>query len=864
MRQYVEQKRRVGDAILLFRMGDFYETFYEDAVLCAKVLGLTLTSRDKGANPVPLAGVPHHALETYLRKLVAAGYKVAISEQVEDPKEAKGLVRREVTRIVTAGTLTDAGMLPAADDNLLAALCFHGKEVGLAVVELAGGRFEVVEVEEANLRDELVRLAPAELLIDEERESPARAWADRLVELLPVSVTTRPAHEFAAYQAEQVLLKHFGVVTLAGFGFDEFTPGLAAAGALVQYLQETQKTSLGHLATLRRRSGADYLQVDANSWRALEVSQPLRGEGRAGTLLHAMDRTVHPIGGRKLRHWLSYPLTKADEIVARQDAVACLLEADSTRGRLRALLKEMADVERITARIALARANPRDLKGLGRTLETLPAAGNLLRETQVQWLSRVADDMRGLEDLADLLRRALRDDPPLALREGGIIADGFHAELDRLHALGRDGQQWLAQYQKQQIEATGLASLKVGYNRVFGYYIEVSNAFKGQVPPTYVRKQTVKNAERYITDELKRFEQDALTAQERACELEYELFEQLRVQLAGRTADLLRVADAVGRLDAIAGLAQLARERRYVRPAITDDPGRLDIQAGRHPVLEQVLAERFVPNDTLQDREHARVLVITGPNMAGKSTYIRQVALLVLLAQTGSFVPAEAMSFALADRIFARVGASDELMRGQSTFMVEMTEAANILRHATDASLVVLDELGRGTSTFDGLALAWAITEHLTNEIRCRTLVATHYHELTELAELLQGVRNLNVAVREVQGAAGQEEAIVFLHRIVEGGADKSYGVHVARLAGVPVPVVRRGQEILAELQRGFSRESHTPQLARRRTREDKQLPLFRDPAEELYEAFRAVDPDQMTPLDALRRLKEWQERFGS
>ena len=644
-----------------------------------------------------------------------------------------------MVRIVTAGTLTDAALLKAQDDNLLVGLCLRGKEVGLAQVELASGRFEVLEVAAGNLLDELVRLAPAEVLVDDEPESPARALAEKLAEVLPVTITARPAHEFAAYQAEQTLLKHFQVATLAGFGFDEVEPGLLAAGGILQYLQETQKTTLGHISAVRRRQSDAYVQLDSNSWRALEISRTLRGETREGSLLHAVDRTVHPIGARRLRHWLSFPLRRVDALTARQDAVSYLLAEDALRGRLRGLLKGMADVERIAARIALARATPRDLKGLSVTLDGLPEARAELAESRIPFLDEIAAELAGLEEEAALLRRALRDDPPLTVREGGIIADGFDEELDRLHALGRDGQQWLARYQREQIEATGLASLKVAYNRVFGYYIEVSNAFKGQVPAHYVRKQTIKNAERYITDELKRFEDEALTAEEKARSLEYQLFEQLRQQLAGRSAELARVADALGRLDVVAGLAELARQRRYVRPELVEEPGYLEIRAGRHPVLEQMLADSFVPNDTRQTATQGRVLVITGPNMAGKSTYIRQVALLTLLAQTGSFVPAEAMKLALVDRIFARVGASDEIMRGQSTFMVEMTEAANILHHASDASLVVLDELGRGTSTFDGLSLAWAITEHLANEIGCRTLVATHYHELTELAELLAG-----------------------------------------------------------------------------------------------------------------------------
>ncbi|MFQ5414988.1 MAG: DNA mismatch repair protein MutS [Phycisphaerae bacterium] len=865
MRQYVEQKRRVGDAVLLFRMGDFYETFYDDAVLCSKVLGLTLTSRSKGDNPVPLAGIPYHALDNYLNKLVAAGHKVAISEQVEDPKKAKGIVKRDIVRIVTAGTLTDDGLLRARDDNTLAAMCFGARDVGLAVVELAAGRFQIIDVGPDGVLDELARLRPAEVLISDEPEGAAGRVAGELKGLCGTIVTRRPAHEFTPYRSEKALLEHFGVGTLAGFGFERPTTGLRAAGAIMAYLQETQKTDLAHITALTRRVSGDAVQIDHVTWRSLEIDQTLRGQGFDGTLRHAVDRTVHPIGARRLRGWLRAPLMNADEIVARQDAVAYLVEGDACRSHVRQRLREMADVERIAARIALARATPRDLAGLATTLAALPDVAARLRESRVRFLAGAAADLEGLDAVADILGRAVVDAPPTTVREGGIFRDGYDAELDRLRGIGRDGQSWLAAYQRRQVEATGIANLKVGFNRVFGYYIEVSNSARRDVPADYVRKQTVKNAERYITDELKQYESEVLTAQERANELEYRLFEALRETVAGHMKGLLRVADAIGRVDCVAGLAELATQRRYVRPAIVSD-GRLDIRAGRHPVLDHVLGDDLVPNDTVMNAADARVFVITGPNMAGKSTYIRQVALLTLLAQTGSFVPAASMTLSLVDRIFARVGASDEIMRGRSTFMVEMTEAANILHNATDRSLVVLDELGRGTSTFDGLALAWAITENLANEIKCRTLVATHYHELTELAELLDGVRNYNVAVREYAGAGDAEGGIAFLHAIVAGGTNKSYGVQVARLAGIPEPVVGRSREILAELQRGFSRESRTPELSGKKTKDDAQLTLFREPdgadADALLAELRDVDPDRLTPLDALQRLQAWKDRF--
>ena len=869
MRQYVEQKKRVGDAVLLFRMGDFYETFFDDAVLCAKVLGITLTARNKGDNPIPLAGIPYHALDGYLKKLVDAGYKVAISEQMEDPKQAKGVVKRDIVRIVTAGTLTDESLLGERDDNLLAAVWMGGKAVGLAVVELASGRLEVLDVTTDTLLDELVRQRPAELLIDDELVSQAMPIAEQLQQLCQTTVSRRPLHEFASYQAEKSLLDHFGVATLAGFGFEEVTPSLCAAGALIQYLQQTQKTELEHIVSIRSRITAEFLQIDHSSWRSLEIERTLRHGRREGTLLDAIDRTVHPIGARRLRHWLRMPLTDPSAIRSRQAAVALLVEDDVVRANIRKRLRAMADIERIAGRVALARATPRDLVGLAGALAELPALHNAVRESPADLLADIARNVTGLEALEKLLSHALREDPPMTVREGGIIADGFDEELDRLRAIGRDGKSWLAQYQRDQIEATGITSLKVGFNRVFGYYLEVPNSAREQVPPHFVRKQTIKSAERYITDELKQYETEVLTASDRANDLEYRLFDNLRAQAGAEMGRLIAAADAIGRLDVLAGLAEIAEERRYIKPELVTDDKRqpaaalLSIDEGRHPVLDQVLGDQFVPNDLRMGEGQGRVLVITGPNMAGKSTYIRQIALMALLAQTGSFVPAKQMRWSVVDRIFARVGSADEIMRGQSTFMVEMTEAANILHNATDRSLVVLDELGRGTSTFDGLSLAWAITEHLANKVHCRSLVATHYHELTELSELLTGVANYNVAVREYAPSDGHDEGIVFLHRIVPGGASKSYGVHVAKLAGIPKTVITRSQEVLDELQRGFRRETQTPQLSRNRTRIDAQLPLFTDAEDAICEELRTLDPEQITPLDALSRIAAWKEQLN-
>ncbi|HUU86024.1 MAG TPA: DNA mismatch repair protein MutS [Phycisphaerae bacterium] len=865
MRQYVEQKQQVGDAILLFRMGDFYETFYEDARTISQALGIALTSRSKGGDnePIPLAGIPHHALETYLTRLVQAGFRVAISEQVEDPKLAKGVVKREVVRIITAGTLTDEALLDERADNVLTAVCDDGRALGVAAIELSSGRCQVFDIPDRAVLDELVRLGPAEFLIDEESATDSRVarLADELLSLCQSTITRRAAHEFVEYNAEQTLRDHFGVATLAGFGFDQMTPSLRAAGAILAYLKETQKTALSHITTVRRHVSDTVVQIDHNTWRSLEIERTLRGGAREGSLLAAVDRTVHPIGARLLRRWLRSPLRRMDAIAARQDTTAYFVERQAVRRNVRLALKSMSDVERIAARVAMLRATPRDLAGLGNTLNRLPDLRRQLGDTLPALLADLTESLGGLEDVADLLEKSIRPDAPSTVQLGGIIRDAYDQELDRLHAIGRDGQDWLARYQHQQAEATGIPSLKVGFNKVFGYYIEVSHAHQERVPPDYVRKQTVKNAERYITDELKRFETEVLTAEEKARDLEAALFERIRAQVAERIKDLLRVADAVGQLDVLAGLAELAVRQRYVRPALSEELA-LHLRGGRHPVLEQSLADGFVPNDCHLDADEGRLLIITGPNMAGKSTYIRQVALIALLAQTGSFVPADEMTFSPVDRIFARVGASDEIARGQSTFMVEMTESANILNNATPQSLVVLDELGRGTSTFDGLSLAWAITEHLANNVRCLTLMATHYHELTELSDLLGGVKNYNVAVRESTDADGHE-SIVFLHRIVPGGTDKSYGLHVARLAGVPADVVTRSREVLAELERGFQRETKTTPLSRKRTKkDDAQLMLFTDPAEQVAKDLQSLDVNALTPLDALAKLKGFQDRL--
>ncbi len=859
MRQWAEHKSQVADAILLFRMGDFYETFYEDAKTVSRVLGLTLTSRNKGENPVPLAGIPYHALDNYLAKLVRAGFKVAISEQVEDPKLAKGVVKREVVRVITPGTLTEDSLLEEGSNNYLAAIVADDRQIGAACLDLASGDFFTMIGDCDSILNELVRMRPAEVLTTEQPAACEKHLAEQLHELNGAHIASRPPHEFDAYHAQRNLHQQFGVSTLEGFGYSQFDASLQAAGAILAYLQQTQKVNSAHIATIRRRDFADHVQIDPYSWRSLEVERTLRAETTEGTLLAAVDRTVSAMGSRRLRECLRFPLRQPQQIIARQDAIAELLADPNRLKSLRQLLREICDIERVTARLGLGRCSPRDLLGLGRSLSTVENLTHQLSSVSSTLLVKLRRALGGLEQLAEHLLRALSENAPLTVREGGIFAASFDEELDRLHAVSTGGQQWLSEYQAAEIKRTGISSLKIGFNKVFGYYIEVTNTHRDLAPSNYVRKQTIKNAERYITDELKTHETEVLSAKDKANELEYRLFEELKAYAAKFAPKLLETARAVGTLDMLAGFACLAAERGYVRPQLSDDQA-IEIIDGRHPALEQALAQQFVPNDTHASTDDARLLIVTGPNMSGKSTYIRQVALLTLLAQTGSFVPAASMHWGVVDRIFTRVGASDELARGQSTFMVEMIEAANILNNATADSLVILDELGRGTSTYDGLSLAWAICEHIATRIKCRTLFATHYHELTELAQLLPGVKNYNVAVREWPAQDGESEKIVFLHKIVEGGTDKSYGVHVARIAGVPNQVIERSRQVLRHLESGLSRSSLREVLTGKTSAPQSQLELFATQDDHLRQALLEIDLDHTTPLGALQRLKKLQD----
>jgi DNA mismatch repair protein MutS len=859
MQQYHDAKASCPDALLLFRMGDFYELFNEDAQTAARVLGLALTSRDKHENPTPMAGFPYHQLESYLGKLIHAGLRVAICEQVEDPKQAKGLVRREVARVVTPGTIVDDALLDPRSSNYLAAVALpNGKAnvAGLAWVELSTGRFLAASFPSNRLADELARISPSEILLADDAPDDSVANVQKLSSAM---LTRRPAWAFVAKTAEATLVKHFGTHSLDGFGFDPIGAdgaAIRAAGAVLDYLIETQKASIAHVDRIGRYSAGMMLELDESTRRSLEITSTLRDGKREGTLLSVMDRTVTPMGSRLLADWLDNPLTNCEEIECRLETVAELVADPGLIGAIQDQLKGVYDLERLLARVITGRASPRDLSFVNRTLGSLPLLKAKVTGRNSPLLCKLESQIDLCPDLRSQLDAALQEECPLLSSDGGIIRSGYHQQLDELRDLAAGGKQWIANYQAEESQRTGISTLKVGFNKVFGYYIEITNTHSEKIPPQYIRKQTVKNAERYITPELKEYEEKVLSADEKAKQLEYELFLKLREMVATATKRLQTTAAVLAQLDVLCSLADLARKRGYCRPTMVEDAV-LQVVDGRHPVLDMLLTDgTFVPNDVeLNAVRHT--LLITGPNMAGKSTYIRQVALITLMAQAGSFVPARSAEIGIADRIFARVGASDELARGQSTFMVEMIETSRILHAATPRSLVILDEIGRGTSTYDGLSLAWAVVEHLHENVNCRTLFATHYHELTALASELKGFVNLNVAVRE------WDDNVVFLHKIIAGAADKSYGIHVARLAGVPNGVIDRAKHLLAQLEDQNLDPEGNAKLARgtRKKRGDRQLSLFVPPEHPAVERIRELKLDEMTPLAALQFLSELKEQ---
>jgi DNA mismatch repair protein MutS len=869
MRQYFEAKRQYRDALVFFRMGDFYEMFYEDALTAARALELTLTSRSKDATggAIPMCGVPFHAADGYIARLVKKGFRVAVVEQMEDPKKAKGLVRREVVRVVSPGTLTDAGYLDAREPAFLLALApMHpGPGFGAALLDLSTGEFTAAEYGgpdgRAALADDLAVLRPREVLMPDGFEDAA-PLTDAARE--QPRLTRCEPWTFEYESARRTLLGQLQAQTLQGFGLDDHPAAVSAAGALVQYLRETQKADLAHVRDISFRTGADCLVIDPTTLRNLEVLEATDGN-RAGSLLHEIDRTITPMGGRLIRAWLVRPLLALERIQDRLDAVEDFAFRGTARVKLRETLKSIHDIERLIARAALGTAGPRDLVSLRQSIAAIPRVRMLLDEFQAPLVGSLVGELDDLVDVRDALDRTLIDEPPAVARDGGVIRDGVDPEIDDLRGISRSGKQRIAEMEDAERRRTGISSLKIRYNRVFGYYIEVSKSNLANVPPDYHRKQTIAGGERFITPGLKEYEEKVLGADERIVEREVELFDALRGRVAAEAPRIQDTARALASLDVLAALAETAAVQNYTKPLVHAGDELVATDA-RHPVVERSIAsagaDAFVPNDVTLDAAEHQLIILTGPNMGGKSTYLRQSALLCLMAQAGSFVPAKTAKLPVVDRLFARVGASDNIARGQSTFMVEMQETANILHSATSRSLVILDEIGRGTATFDGLSLAWAVAEHLATHHRARpkTIFATHYHELTDLADAIPGVANFHVVVRE------WKDDLVLLRKIVPGRADRSYGIQVARLAGLPPTVVSRAREILAGLERDELSRGGRPSLSGSDAASQRQLGLFAAPAaadDPLRRRLREIDVDHLTPMQALSLLAELKDEAG-
>ncbi len=884
MDQYFGMKEECGDAVLLFRMGDFYETFGGDAEITARVLNITLTSRqkDKEGNRIPLAGIPYHALDAYLPKLVGAGYKVAICEQVEDPKKAKGLVKRKIIRIITPGTIIEPSMLEEGSNNYLASVVEDGGKIGLSFLDVSTGEFLATELldGEGKLASELAKFRPSECIL------PQSADPSLLGELEGMAVQKLEDDEFDLAGARSRLLAHFGSEYLEKSGLIDMDSAVRACGAVLSYLESAHLAAIDHISEIRLYSPKEFMVLDETTLRNLELFRNIRDRSKRGSLIEFLDLTSTPMGSRTLQKWLQMPLISSEKIESRLDAVEELVGDSLQRTEIREALKGGGDLERVVARTSCGTASPKDLVALKGSLEGLPAVVQLLAGVKSSRLVDLKEglDLGSLKEVADLINGAIKADPPSAIREGGIIRDGYDPELDELKSTLRDGRGWISRMERDERKRTGIKSLKVGYNNVFGYYIEVTKANLSAVPEEYIRKQTLTNAERFITPELKEMESKVLSAQERSSSLEEELFLKIRAEAAGRAREILEKAAALGELDVFVTLAVVAAESEFSRPKLNAN-GEISIRDCRHPILDRAMRGGFVPNDVHFDGKENRFLILTGPNMAGKSTYMRQIALAVIMAQMGSFVPASFASISPVDRIFTRVGAYDDLSAGQSTFMIEMTELANILSSATSQSLILLDEIGRGTSTFDGLSIAWSITEYIHNRVRGKAIFATHYHQLTQLAGVLSGVKNYNMAVKE------EGDSVVFLRTVVPGATDRSYGIHVAKLAGVPEEVVSRAKEILREIEleavieplgNGPKSRKKGPKYtqliffdeprARIEEEDDKEGddedgfmvvgPAVFDENCNLLSEIRDIDLNALTPIDALNMLSEYQKRL--
>ena len=871
MQHYLATKAEYKDCILFYRLGDFYEMFFDDALTASKELEITLTGKNCGLEErAPMCGIPYHAVDSYLNRLVSKGYKVAICEQVEDPKTAKGIVKREVIRVVTPGTNLDTQGLDETKNNYIMCIVYMADRYGLSVADVTTGEYLVTELDsQTKLMDELYKFMPSEIVCNEAFYMSGLDLDD-LKNRLHMAIYSLEAWYFDDALCRETLQEHFKVASLEGIGLSDYECGMIASGALLKYLEETQKNSLSHMSRLTRYATGNYMVLDSATRRNLELVETLREKQKRGSLLWVLDKTKTAMGARTLRKYVEQPLIDKKSIVKRLDAVAELKDNAICREEIREYLNPVYDLERLVGKITYQSANPRDLIAFQSSLSMLPSVKCILKDMESDLLKEIYEELDPLEELCDLVGRAIQEEPPLAMKEGGIIKDGYNEEVDRLRKAKSEGKNWLADLETKEREKTGIKNLRIRYNKVFGYYLEVTNSFKDLVPDYYTRKQTLANAERYIIPELKELEDTILGAEDKLCALEYELYCEVRNTIAAELTRIQRTAKAVAKLDVIASLALVAERNNYVRPKI-NEKGVIDIRDGRHPVVEKMIPnDMFIANDTYLDDKKQRISIITGPNMAGKSTYMRQAALIVLMAQLGSFVPASSANIGLVDRIFTRVGASDDLASGQSTFMVEMNEVANILRNATSKSLLILDEIGRGTSTFDGLSIAWAVVEYISNSklLGAKTLFATHYHELTELEGKISNVNNYCIAVKE------KGDDIVFLRKIVKGGADKSYGIQVAKLAGVPDPVINRAKEIVEELVTAditgkvkdiAVQGSETKKKTQKKLDEVDltQFSLFDTVKDDdVLNELKELDISHMTPMDAMNKLYQLQNKL--
>ena len=859
MAQYFKIKEANPDTILLFRVGDFFETFDEDAKLASKALGITLTKRSNGAaEDVPLAGFPHHAIDTYLPKLVRAGYRVAVCEQVENPKFAKGIVKREVIEVVTPGVTLSDKLLDHKKNNYLLSIFIKNEIAGFSFVDISTGEYSVYEVSESELSQQIESIAPSEILIQKKDK-------DYLIPIIrktnsSIRISKIDDWIFNLEYAKELLLMHFKTVNLKGFGIDHLHEGIIAAGVILSYLQETQKSNLSHLSNISLYNFSEYMILDSATRRNLEITFAMQDGGRDGSLISILDKTNTAMGGRLMKKWVTRPLRNKSSIDKRLDSVEELLKEKSLRQKLVTELKEIGDLERLISRISTGRANPREVVALKSSLKKIPAVIDYLKSCKVDTLKQISEKLDSLEELVSKIQSALVDSPPATVNDGGVIRNGFSEELDELREIAFHGKDWIAKLQKIEREKTGIPSLKVNYNRVFGYYIDISNAHKEKVPETYIRKQTLVNSERYITPELKEYEDKILNAEEKIYELETQLFNEVKLLTASYASVIQNNARYIAMLDCFISFAECAESYKYVKPEISEDT-KLKIIKGRHPVVEQILppGDKFTPNDCQLDNEQEQIIILTGPNMAGKSVYLRQTGLIVLMGQIGSFVPAEEAEIGIIDRIFTRVGASDNITAGESTFLVEMQEAANILNNATQKSLILLDEIGRGTSTFDGISIAWAITEyiHENTEVAAKTLFATHYHELNEMAEIFPRIKNYKVEVREY------DDKVIFLHRVNAGSADHSYGIQVARMAGLPKFVTSRAKEVLQNLEsKELTPYEEKKEKLQKLQRADNQISMFEIKDDKIRNELKELQIDGLTPIEALNKLNDLKKKI--